>query len=86
MAKTASDLSPDHKGKNNQIGAASQALINYDSAVVGPGVLQVPSERVMTGAVNSAQATEQSAAVTAAGGMSAIFGKPIAESGKQLGK
>lgn len=63
MAKTANDLKGDAKTRyasyGSLLGAAHQALIDFNRAVDGPGIVQGPTNRIMTGAVNAAQAIEQ---------------------------
>lgn len=83
---TSADLSSGNKVNFNKLGSASQGLVGFDLAVDGSGVIQDPSVRIMTGAITSAQATEQASAVTAAGGAASLLGKPIAETGKQVNK
>lgn len=80
MPKNSNDLKGDQKTRYTAIGtlvgAASQALIDFNNAVDGPNSIQHPSARVMTGAVNSAQAAEQA---TAASGKNR--NQPLSESG-----
>ena len=61
---------------------ALMKFVNYDLAVVGPGIIQDPSVRIMAGAQSAAHASEQATAVSNAGGM--VAGKVIGETGKVL--
>jgi hypothetical protein len=78
MAKTANDLKGDAKVRFNSLGAAAQALIHFDRAVDGPGIIQLASARIMTGAINSAHASEQA---TAASGSNR--NQPLSEAGSK---
>lgn len=79
--KSASDLDPRHTVLYNKLGNGSKALVGFDLAVSGPGVIDDPAHRVMTGAMSSAQATEQTTLISTAGGQSKFVGRAVTEAG-----
>lgn len=83
---TTTDLNASQKTALAKHDAATQAQIQIDYAIDGPLQIEDPSIRVMTGAVNTAQAAAQVTAISNAGGLTALQGKTIAETGKGIGK
>lgn len=72
-------LSPDEQAIYQQLGADEQAKADLPNVVEGPNTLQKPKDRVMTGAIDSAEAVEQAAALSGFDNSTPVNeqGKPI---------